>query len=957
MTLLLADFPAWMQAVHGHSPFPWQERLLRVVRDGGWPTVLKLPTASGKTTALDVALFALALEALERPLRRRMPMRIVLVVDRRIVVDGAFDHAKRIRDALQSPSSPVVSAVAAALTALGGEYPLDVALLRGGIYREDRWARQPNQPIILCSTVDQVGSRLLHRGYGLSPKTWPIHAGLLGNDTLVLLDEAHCSEAFFQTLEQVAKLRGRETANLGLPFVVTAMTATPRHSNDTFELDDADAADPVLRRRLAAPRPMSLVIAKDKTDGAFTQAMRDAVTAQLYAGGTVLAVVNRVRAARDLFMALGKLPLGTRPELLLLTGRARPVERDDLVRQHASRIMAGRDREAFAGNPALVVVATQCVEVGADLDMDALVTEASPLDALRQRLGRLNRLGLLDTAPCTVVSRHELAWSGTAEAPIDPIYGPAVAHTWRWLSEEAAIAPLDGGVTALGARAAAYAEDLAAAPLSATVHDAPIIFPEYCDLWAQTGPAPALSPEPAVFLHGPQRGTPEVQVIWRADLDEARPEIWADTVALCVPVSSEALSLSLFVAKQWLDGSLKANTDDATDVEGLGDTTDEQPATSKKTGTAALLPRAFLCWRGRDQSLVSTDGNDIRPGDTLVVPAGYGGCDAFGWQPDSTAAVADLADAARIQAKRAPVLRLHPALCGAAVLLAVRENAEQPADLNNLIDEALHALGTWEGPLGDLARQLVDDTQHDVEPHPSGVGYVVTGRAGWAANARDFSDEDDSSSTAPRELSLVAHLGDVRDLVRTYAAAVGLSAQLVDDLALAAHLHDLGKADPRFQAWLRDGDAIVAARGEVLAKSPRMPASRWAAMRARERAGYPLGGRHELLSVRLAESCPALLQTAHDQELVLHLVESHHGHCRPFAPVVADERPLTVRVEHEGHALQAASLTALERLDSGVAERFFVLLRRYGWWGLSYLEACLRLADHRASERAAGEPR
>jgi CRISPR-associated endonuclease/helicase Cas3 len=256
-----------------------------------------------------------------------------------------------------------------------------------------------------------------------------------------------------------------------------------------------------------------------------------------------------------------------------------------------------------------------------------------------------------------------------------------------------------------------------------------------------------------------------------------------------------------------------------------------------------------------------------------------------------------------------------------------------------------------------LARQLVDDTQHDVEPHPSGVGYVVTGRAGWAANARDFSDEDDSSSTAPRELSLVAHLGDVRDLVRTYAAAVGLSAQLVDDLALAAHLHDLGKADPRFQAWLRDGDAIVAARGEVLAKSPRIPASRWAAMRARERAGYPLGGRHALLSVRLAESCPALLQTAHDQELVLHLVESHHGHCRPFAPVVVDERPLTVRVEHEGHALQASSLTALERLDSGVAERFFILLRRYGWWGLSYLEACLRLADHRASERAAGEPR
>ena len=41
----------------------------------------------------------------------------------------------------------------------------------------------------------------------------------------------------------------------------------------------------------------------------------------------------------------------------------------------------------------LVVVATQTLEVGADVDAEFLVTEACGVRALTQRLGRLNRLG------------------------------------------------------------------------------------------------------------------------------------------------------------------------------------------------------------------------------------------------------------------------------------------------------------------------------------------------------------------------------------------------------------------------------------------------------------------------------------------------------------------------------------------------------------------------------------
>lgn len=138
----------------------------------------------------------------------------------------------------------------------------------------------------------------------------------------------------------------------------------------------------------------------------------------------------------------------------------------------------------------------------------------------------------------------------------------------------------------------------------------------------------------------------------------------------------------------------------------------------------------------------------------------------------------------------------------------------------------------------------------------------------------------------------------------------------------------------------------------LLAKSGGMPRTHAARARARRESGYPAGGRHELLSVRLVESEGAseLLATAHDRELVLHLVASHHGRCRPFAPVVEDPSPRQVKERIVGLDVDGRTDTGLERLDSGVPERFWRLVRRYGWWRLAYLEAVLRLADHRCSE-------
>lgn len=984
----LAEFPDFFKAIWGNQrePFPWQTMLAERVSKGEWPDVIDLPTAAGKTACLDVALYGLAAQAEKSLSERTAARRIWFVVDRRIVVDEAFERAQKLADELSNKQAkPAVRSVAERLLAIRGlpsqERPLAVGRLRGGILHDDGWARIPSQAAIITSTVDQLGSRLLFRNYGSGSLAAPIYAGLAGNDSLILLDEAHCAIPFLQTLRAVQVFRSPHWSEVEnpTPFFATILSATrPREANeetlDVFpsgsEREQALASE-TLQLRLRASK--KAIMKSVREEDALAKELAALALDFVRNGKQRIAVmVNRVSRATEVFEILRveaqkTIPNGQAPafDVRLLTGRIRPFERDLLVGKDAylHRVLRCADPESVV-RP-IVLVSTQCLEVGADFSFDALATECASIDALRQRFGRLDRLGTYSQSSAVIL----VADSQLKEKEPDPIYGEAIGNSWEFLKTIATVENagtkqekhiVEFGVNQLGPQLPT-GNDLR--PLLAPAPDAPVLLPSHLDLFCQTAPEPHPNPDLGPFLHGKGRGAPEVRIVWRCDLDPLAAGRWLEVVSLCRPVAAEMLSVPLHRFRQWLCHRLSA--DPTGDVEG---------AMLEKNGEqeARRAISDFLVWRGGERSQVLSDPDKILPDSVVVLPVP---------SPKEAEALGqilrkqgfgrdqlDLWELAWQGSKRSPALRVNRACMQQWVetcpplgdLLYLVENDEW--EINDLRD-SLAAVAGWKCEsetssvlpewLRELFGKVKDVRLRDIGQHPEGGLILMAPQKQDRDEEPDFfADDDDERSEAPDYVLLEVHTADVkRNASQLARACLGDAASTLFESA--ADWHDTGKLDPRFQIVLR---GEVSGDGKPLAKSPNLPRSGERAAAVREAARLPRGFRHEMLSVQLAERFAHLVFSAEDRDLFLHLIGSHHGHGRPFAPVWEDLELPTVRGNLSDftidlNAQERKILVPLHLLNSGVSDRFWMLTRRFGWWGVAYREAILRLADWYASAK------
>ncbi len=920
----LPGFDAFFRAINrGREPFPWQRNLAVAVAERGWPDAIGVPTGLGKTACLDIAVWALA-RAAAGPVRTA-PTRTWYVVNRRLLIDAAHDHARCLQELLARPERlrecwkeaseqdvRALEAVAEALHSLAITHledgPLHVVRLRGGA---ELGARPPDpaQPCLILATVPMFASRLLFRGYGSSTSMRPVDAALAGADSLVLLDEAHLARPLARLVEVAAECDPGEPGGL-LPggrarCRLVTLTATGEEGGERFDLGPEDLECEEVRKRLRATKPVELV-ATTRKDLAGTLA---AQARQLLAGrpgSTCVVFCNTVGRAREVMETLegSRRRTGWEADLELLTGRMREREagavRKRLLDQEGGA-PSGRDPKARRARD-LVVVATQTLEVGADLDFDFLVTETAGARALVQRFGRLNRLG--DRPHARGVVCH------AEDAQLWPPYGTEPERVWERL------------------RAAGEKLDLAPEHVSEVVGQPEDVPPEVGELlpdhlWelAKTSfPEPG-EPPVELFFEGLDADA-DLSVCWRAHLPAAGERL--------LPPLREAEAVEVSVGE--LREVLRRR-----EVEKV-----ERVAADRST-------------------LERVTPAELQPGDQVVLPVEVGLYDRTGWNPDA----------------REPVLDVAPLDAGLLWLDAVALRnlvPEAPDELRQEMEATVRGLRPSEQDL-EREPEASDPEQEDeragrlleilvsLEPHPwldqtEWSRYLARLREGRlvrddrglplyleAPRVEPTRERLRLRADALEELSFEAgsafladHLGAVGEQARRVAERLGLTEIVAGSLEWAGRLHDLGKHDLRFQRWL-DPDA----RSEVPLAKSHVPRERIEP--DRRASGWPRGGRHEVLSVRLLAR---YLSENHlvgcDPDLVLHLIAAHHGHGRPWMGLARDSSPPAVSTEVNGVRVLVSG--DLQLPDWGQPRRFRVLCERYGLWGLALLEAILRQADH-----------
>lgn len=900
-----------------HYPFSWQEEVLdHICEHGVWPERINAPTGSGKSSVVDIHLFANALAAVGAA--PRVPRRLCVTVGRRALVDSQADRANKILDRMgkalanESDESDILRRVAEALQSFQtrndgqGSGPFEVGHIRGELSNRTLPVTDISACAIIAATPDMYGSRALFRGYGSTKAARPRETALLAMDTVMVLDEAHMNRQLLHTTQRIAELQKREV-NLGVPTLqVVETTATPstEDSDSTTLGVDIEALDSPndekLRDRVYSHKELVLRPI-DKWDGkpgnrAVVDAAVGAIKEFLARRGagedskkahTVGCIVNHVRTAIVIKEALVKNKvLEKEEEVQLLVGRMRPYDLKKLQKKHSKLFTTEGDKSVK------VVVATQTLEVGIDVDFADLVTELAPASSLAQRFGRVNRLGHRTDSKVVVI---EPASGDLVKKDAPPYKAVDLSNAYAWLEAL-------NGTENPSVNPAAMVKN---PPVQSSPERLLYQRPEWPDLleFSRTDENPYDEPDLDLWLHD------------SLDAETAMGGVIVrDNLPSNTSAAMEILKTSYFAPsdRETFPANLKI-------LQEILDYQDEH----------GVKPRKFLYRQGEISLWQDADHGDesnqsLAPGDVLLLDTG-----SVPFTNQGIAVTQRELPSTKDKLEAVPFLN--------GTLYVYEKCADREERFRKYLglspEEAAELLDS-QAPDGQ--KVIASELSTEAEDGQEVIAWYaeVTGKE--SVEGSDIAQE--LALTGP--VLLEDHQNDVAERTRKLAENLGLAAEFSEALELAAKYHDEGKRDLRFQQML-GADAEAGA----LAKSGRRSVAE--AYRARSRSALPKGWRHEQLSALMVAASPE--KVGEHRDLVLRIIGCSHGHGR-FSFAHDADFLLKEGYQPEGMDYEALKEQATRLFDVGYWDNLMEQTSRtYGPYATAYLEAVERAADAQIS--------
>lgn len=334
------NYKDFFKEVTDFPPYPWQECFSKW--SGKSIAVVSAPTGAGKESGAIIPWLY--------DYKKGVPSttRLAYTLPTRSLVDQVYRNTQRVVQA--------------------SGLPIQVYCLKGGQI-EHGFEQDLTQPAILIGTQDQLLSRALNRGFGVSWGQRPLHCAALTNDCRWVLDEIQLTGVAYSTLVQLYKhWQALGTfGNIQLCLMSATFDDRPLSGLDVerFELTENDLANPVLAAKVTRTKPVFSHKVESVKD------IATLVKTHHTPGSLSLVVLNTVARVRELGNLLAEL------NPLVIHSRFLGFDREQLQQQILG----------FKG----VIIATQVVEAGVDLDADLLVTELCPWSSFVQRCGRCGR--------------------------------------------------------------------------------------------------------------------------------------------------------------------------------------------------------------------------------------------------------------------------------------------------------------------------------------------------------------------------------------------------------------------------------------------------------------------------------------------------------------------------------------------------------------------------------------